>query len=213
MNEYLKLRWFDLLASFDIDKATAKTLWEEIVQYYAEGRRAYHNLNHLYDLFKKLDKYQAEVNDLKAVELAIWYHDIVYDPMSKDNEERSAILCSKRLKTLGLSTSLKEKIYKLIWSTKTHAIEDWKNEADKKDNEFLLDLDLSILGSNGDKYEKYTSQIRREYNIVPSFLYFSGRKKVLKHFLEMDRLFKTNSFYEKYEKAARKNIWKELETL
>jgi predicted metal-dependent HD superfamily phosphohydrolase len=213
MNEYLRQRWFELLAALKIDQTTAETLWEEIVQHYAEGRRVYHNLGHLYDLFKKMDRHQEDVTDIKAVELAIWYHDIVYDPMSKDNEEKSAILCAKRLKTLGLDISFKEKVYKLIRSTKTHTIESWDNESDKKDNEFLLDLDLSILGSKGDKYVKYTSQIRREYNIVPAFLYFSGRKKVLKNFLEKERLFKTNSFYEKYEKTARANIWKELETL
>ena len=213
MNEYLKQRWFELLASFDVDKNIIETFWEEIVQYYSESHRAYHNLHHLYDLFKKFERHQESITDLKAVELAIWYHDIIYDPMSQHNEEKSAIFSAKRLKNLGFNTSLKEKVFKLIRSTKSHDPEGWEKEPDKRDNEFLLDLDLSILGSKSEEYEKYTSQIRREYNIVPSFLYFSGRKKILKNFLVKDRIFKTDLFFKKYEKKARTNIKEEIEAL
>lgn len=44
-------------------------------------------------------------------------------------------------------------------------------------------------------------------------MYNRGRKKALKHFLEMDRIFKTDYFFQKYENQARINLQKELEIL
>ncbi len=40
-----------------------------------------------------------------------------------------------------------------------------------------------------------------------------GRRKVLKHFLEMESIFKTKYFQDKYEDQARMNISAELKSL
>jgi predicted metal-dependent HD superfamily phosphohydrolase len=42
--------------------------------------------------------------------------------------------------------------------------------------------------------------------MYPDFLYKPGRRKVLTHFLEMERIFKSDHFYQKYEEQARKNL-------
>src|SRR5690606_21190834 len=100
-----------------------------------------------------------------------------------------------------------EKIYNQILATKTH------KESDNLDDNYLLDLDLSILGKNWNEYEAYIKQIRNEYSIYPNFLYNPGRKKVLEHFLTFDRIYKTDYFRILYENQARENISKEIEIL
>jgi len=62
-------------------------------------------------------------------------------------------------------------------------------------------------------YENYTHQLRKEYAVYPDLLYNEGRKKVLMHFLEMNRIFKTDEFYNQFEKQARENLKRELKEL
>ena len=81
------------------------------------------------------------------------------------------------------------------------------------DNAYLLDLDLSILGTDWEIYNKYTQNIRKEYKIYPDILYKPGRKKVLKHFLERDSLYFTERFKTKFEKQARNNLIQEIDML
>jgi predicted metal-dependent HD superfamily phosphohydrolase len=44
-------------------------------------------------------------------------------------------------------------------------------------------------------------------------MYNPVRKKVLLHFLSMERIFKTDYFYTHFEKQARENLQKEMELL
>ena len=81
------------------------------------------------------------------------------------------------------------------------------------DNAYLLDFDLSILGSDWDSYRNYTIQIRKEYKIYPDFMYKSGRKKVLQHFLERETLYFTEAYQVTHENRARENLKKELQEI
>jgi len=97
-------------------------------------------------------------------------------------------------------------------------VDDWcrhhrSESSDQEDTNYLLDADLSVLGKDFETYLKYTQNIRKEYSIYPDFLYKPGRKKVLKHFLELESIFKTEYFKEKYEARAKENIAKELQLL
>jgi len=69
------------------------------------------------------------------------------------------------------------------------------------------------LGQPSDVYEQYCGQIRKEYSIYPDIVYKPGRKKVLIHFLNMEKIFKTSFFYDKYELQARANLESELKRL
>lgn len=81
------------------------------------------------------------------------------------------------------------------------------------DTNFLLDIDLSILGKSPEVYKKYTEDIRKEYKIYPDFMYGKGRTKVLKSILELEAIFKTDFFKKAYEKQARENLTAELSQL
>ena len=135
------------------------------------------------------------------------YHDIIYNPLNKDNEERSAALACDRLTQLGLPEDQKEKCKQQILSTKMHEI------SNDLDTNYFTDADLSILGTDKKSYFKYAEQVRKEYKYFPDFLYKPGRKKVLREFLKMGSIFKTNYFQDKYEEQAKINISDELKSL
>jgi len=70
-----------------------------------------------------------------------------------------------------------------------------------------------VLGADAETYQQYTQQIRKEYGIYPNIVYNPGRKKVLQHFLSMPHIYKTEVFYNRYEKQARVNLAWELNML
>ena len=125
-----------------------------------------------------------------------------------NNEEKSADLAVAHLEQLNFSAKALEKCRSYILATKSH-----NNPANDPDLNYFLDFDLEKLGAPWPEYEEYTTQIRKEYKIYPKPLYNKGRKKVLEHFLAMDRIYKTQEFLENYEDNARGNLKKELSLL
>jgi predicted metal-dependent HD superfamily phosphohydrolase len=174
-------------------------IWKDIITHYTAKARHYHNLDHLEHIAGELMPLQPAFKDWNAVVLATAYHDIIYDPLKHNNEEKSATYAEKQLQGLVRSQTL-ELCTELIMATKTHM------KSPLGDINYFTDADLSILGADEETYNQYTKQIRTEYHPYPDLIYKPGRRKVLKHFLEMDQIFKTDHFFEKYEQAARKNL-------
>ncbi|MNE99513.1 hypothetical protein D3C80_1982060 [compost metagenome] len=79
------------------------------------------------------------------------------------------------------------------------------------DTNYFTDADLSILGQDWERYIQYAKDIRKEYTIYPDEQYYPGRTRVIQHFLDMPRLFKTEYFYLQFEEKARENLAKELQ--
>lgn len=94
-----------------------------------------------------------------------------------------------------------------ILATRTHEL-----STDNDINSFT-DTDLCILGKDQQSYRAYCSNIRKEYAVYDDDSYMAGRKKVLQHFLAMGRIFKTEYFYNRFEKQAIANLNKELEDI
>ncbi|CAA6819367.1 MAG: Unknown protein [uncultured Sulfurovum sp.] len=198
----LENKFKTLCQNYCKDKKLIHTLWEEIAQRHSTEDRYYHTLQHLEHIYKELES----IKITPLLSFATFYHDIVYDAKSNENEEQSALLAQKRLKQLTVPIKLIQKVSQLIIETKTH-------KASNPENALFLDADLSILGSNTVNYQAYAQNVRNEYVIYDDITYFGGRKKVLKHFLEQKNIYKTSHFYEKYEKQARVNLLIEYNSL
>lgn len=203
----LKEKFLQVCLPFTQDQELMESLWLEIKKSYSEKSRHYHNLAHLENMFSELDAVKDNISDFSAISFSVFYHDIIYDATSKVNEEKSAEFAELRLKKLNADQNTIEKIPSQIIATKTH------QQSGDADVNYLLDVDLSILGKDWETYLEYTKQIRKEYSVYPDFLYQPGRKKVLKRFLELENIFKTEYFREKYEVKARENIFFEIERL
>ena len=206
--KWLKSNWIDLAINY-ADDSTIESYWETIKSHYTSKNRYYHNLLHLKNMFVQLESFKTEIEDMDSFKFAIWYHYIIYKATNKDNEEQSADFSKKALKSLKFDDLRIKKVQNLIISTKKHELILTENN----DNAYLLDLDLSILGSDWDTYKVYIQNIRKEYKIYPNILYKPVRKKVLKHFLSRDSLFFTKCFITKFEKQARNNLTKEIKML
>lgn len=165
---------------------------------YGEPQRAYHTSEHLEECFGHLDACGVEPEDRAALELALWFHDAVYDPRAKDNEAQSARLARERLGDLD-PTRL-DRIEDLILATAHHA------PNGDRDALLLVDVDLAILGADEERFTAYEHQIRQEYDWVPRFVYRRERRKVLRRFLEREPIFGTAWFRARFEARARANI-------
>jgi predicted metal-dependent HD superfamily phosphohydrolase len=196
-----------LLRQYVADPNLISDLWNEIKTSYSHRNRHYHSLTHLENLYSELLGCRELIRDWDATVFAMFYHDAVYDVLRKDNEEKSAVLARFRLNEISFAKERIDLCASQIRATKSHT-------PDALDDvNYFTDADLSILGQPWDDFKKYSIQIRKEYSIIPTLIFNSGRKKVLRNFLEMRPLFKTQFFFRRYEEQARFNISKSLAEL
>lgn len=195
-------RFHAVVNNFSKDERQVVACWQELETAYNLPGRHYHTLQHIEQMLSLLEEVKEDCADLEALQLAIFYHDIVYNAQRKDNEARSAVIARKRLTALGFKRI--GKVVALILATQKH------ERADDRDTNYLLDIDLNILGAAWPRYREYAQQVREEYIIYPDELYKPGRVQVLRHFLGAARIFKTDYFYRKLEARARENLQKEI---
>jgi predicted metal-dependent HD superfamily phosphohydrolase len=81
------------------------------------------------------------------------------------------------------------------------------------DEALVIDIDLSILGADPPEYDRFESQIRREYAWVDDALYRAGRGVVLRRFVERERIYQTPRLHARFETAARANLARALAAL
>lgn len=203
----LKQTFTQLALSYSENEILIEELWSEIETHYSGKKRHYHSLRHLEHLLEQLTTIKSELKDWNTILFTLFYHDVIYDALKSDNEEKSAELAEVRMKELHVPSELIKRCKEQILATKSHV------KSDNDDTNYFTDADLSVLGQNWEVYSAYFKNVRQEYAVYPDLIYNPGRKKVLLHFLEMDRIFKTDYFFEKYEKPARENLRKEAELL
>lgn len=196
--------FLQLVKKYTKDHELANNLWLEIFTKYAEPKRHYHTIEHIEAIINDLTEVKDKINDWDTTLFAVFYHDIIYKASSNTNEADSAKLAMKKLAEIGYPASKIAHCANMIVATKLHEL------SDDNDTNYLVDADLSILGAAPYEYQKYTEQIREEYAIYPDFMFNSGRKKALQHFLQMENIYKTDYFKNKYETQARANINNEL---
>jgi predicted metal-dependent HD superfamily phosphohydrolase len=192
---------------FTQDQVQVDKLWAEIETAYSSKSRYYHNLNHLTHLLNTLTEVQKLIQDFSIIIFSIVYHDIVYNTLKSTNEEKSASFAQKRLTSLGCPAQKIEICVEQILATKHH------QPSLNPDTNYFTDADLSILGGPEDVYHEYCQKIRKEYSLYPDLVYKPGRRKVIEHFLAMEKIFKTDEFRNRYENQARKNLFQELQNL
>lgn len=194
-------RWDELEGRSDIPTEIFNNLYSK----YTENHRSYHNLQHLEDCFEEFDLIESMLNKPTDVLRAIWFHDAIYNPENNTNETKSSNLFKQQYQYVLDKTSLNN-IEQLIVATKNHVPFD-------NDSKYFLDIDISILGKSPERFKKYEQEIREEYKQFSDKTYNTKRKEILKQFLDKERIYSTDYFYNKYEKQARTNIKKLIEKL
>lgn len=179
-------------------------LFEELLARYREPHRRYHTLQHLGECFDWLDRSRHLAASPATLELALWFHDAIYDVRRHDNEERSAAWARSASLEAGLPGAVAEEVAALVMATRHHVVEAGG------DAPLMVDVDLAILGAPPERFEEYERQIREEYAWVPGFLFRRERGKILRSFLDRPRLYHTDFFHDRLEAQARVNLEKTL---
>lgn len=194
-------------AAFGGATADEGPLLLDLVARYSEPHRKYHTMQHLEECFGKLRELRALARQPHEIELALWFHDAIYDTRRKDNEEKSAEWARSAALAAGVTAPAGDRVYELVMATRHNAV------PAGIDAQILVDVDLSILGASPDRFDEYEVQVRQEYSWVPGPLFRRERRKILEDFLERPRLFQTAQFVAAYEARARDNLQRSIAKL
>jgi predicted metal-dependent HD superfamily phosphohydrolase len=198
-------RWRE--ACSELGLVPPEGLLVELTAAWQEPWRAYHMIDHLEAGLALLAEYRNLAAKPAVLDLAFYFHDVVYDPKRSDNEEKSAELAKKALLESGATPELAQRIYDLVMVTKHDA------EPRDADAALLVDVDLAILGAGREEYDRYEQAVREEYAWVPRFLFRRKRREILKAFLARPRIYRTAALHERFEAAARDNLTRAIAAL
>lgn len=196
--------WTRDMTALGVAPEAARPVFEEIHRQHASAERHYHGLSHLRALFGLLQTHSPQPAG-SAVRLAVWWHDVIYDPLSAHNEAESARLARAHLSQLGVDSTVIERVCALIEATRNH----FAAPSFGADDVFL-DADIAILGAPDEVYANYTRQIRAEYQQIPDPIFAAGRKHFLETATQWPRIFKTDAYEAAFGDQARANLAREL---
>lgn len=213
--EILKYHWETLLEPLQVEPTKIQVVLAELIAAYSSIGRFYHTLNHIQQVLEAIAAIQKQTSQLTAqtinfpaIQLAAWFHDVIYEPQCKDNEEKSTIYAKDILTQLNIPLNTIKLVQNLILNTKSH-------QALPSDlhSHIFLDSDLAILGTSQLDYQAYSQAIRQEYSWLNDQVYYCGRKQVLQQFLQRQRIYFTPYMFKKLESRARLNMQSELADL
>jgi predicted metal-dependent HD superfamily phosphohydrolase len=194
----LQDRWEQVWQTLDVQPPQA--VFKQLIQAYSAPDRFYHNLVHIEDCLSIIDQTGPLAVHSEEVELAIWFHDVVYDTRQSDNEHKSAVWAKAAVQQAGLSNAIAERVSFLILATRHN------QELTDRDAQFIVDVDLSILGREAAIFWQYEENIRKEYAWVPAPLFRQRRIAILNGFLERQHIYYHLKFREMFEENAWSNL-------
>src|SRR5581483_3578417 len=100
--DFLSAAWAELTAALGVPRPAADATFAELAAAYSAPGRYYHTFEHIAEMLGLLQIHHRRAADPTTVQLAVWFHDAVYDSRRSDNEARSADLAADRLRAWGL---------------------------------------------------------------------------------------------------------------
>lgn len=190
--------WIRLRFGVGVEEA-----WKRITEAYTERHRRYHNWEHILWCLSQFDLVRHKLSNPDAVEFAIYFHDIVYQPGAPDNEDRSVDVAMQHL--AWASMEFKSLVRIFILDT-MHTFVPATN-----DEKYMVDIDITSMGDPGQN-ARYQATVREEFlQFVSEEDYEHGRRAFITQFLKKERIYHTDFFHRLYELSARDNLAKELE--
>lgn len=182
-----------------VNGATRVAIYEELMRHYTEPHRRYHTIAHIEHCLVQHDLATSLMNNPDAVEMGLWFHDVIYEPGSSDNEQRSAELFNG-LSEGHVDAEFKRVVNDLIMVT-AHP-----EHPTSLDEEFIVDIDLSGFALPWDKFRSDSEAVRKEYSHQPDAVFYPGQIRFLRQLLARGTFFFTEFFRGRYEARARANI-------
>ena len=180
-------------------------VYGELQRRYEAPYRHFHNIAHIRDCVRRVDEVAPLLVDPDAVELALWFHDVVYDVGTATNERRSAEMFLAL--SPGARFALRHRVCSLIMATR-HA-----RSVHGNDRRFIVDIDLSGFGAPWDDFMRNGACLREESAALTDAQYHAGQVSFLQRLQRRARLYATDYFRDRYEAVARENLRRILERL
>jgi predicted metal-dependent HD superfamily phosphohydrolase len=184
-------------------------LGRELISRWGEDHRHYHDHTHLLAVIEALRTLQDDGErpgpEARAVWLAAWFHDAVYNGVAGKDEEDSAALARGKLTGAGCRPEEVTETARLVLLTAHHAPAD-----DDASGAMLCDADLSVLGSPPDNYRRYVAAVRKEYAHVGDADFAARRAAVVRRLLALEPLYRTDTARKLWLAQARQNLSAEL---
>ena len=197
-------------------------LGEDLLERYEQPHRKYHTSVHLSEMLTALKTLyeQHHTATPRAVLLAAWFHDAVYEANPGEDEAASADLARTALTPLASTGSLTNRevtaIAHLIELTASHQLADGIEEytsgaLTRADAAFFLDADLAILAADSPRYTRYVAGVRAEYAHYAPDAFTRGRAAILQGFLNRTAIYASDTAHLLWDAPARLNLRTELE--
>ncbi|GAA1395799.1 DUF4031 domain-containing protein [Luteococcus peritonei] len=182
----------------------------QVVQDYSGPGRWYHDVRHLVEMLGHLDRLAAleGVVPTPAEELAVLFHDVVYDGIAGQDEQLSAERAVSTLRQAGHEEDVVAEVERLVLLTAHHR----PDPADRSGAR-VSDADMAILASVPGRYHVSVRDIHLEYAHLAADRWRQGRAAVLQGFLSGGEIFVTEHGRRVWEQRARRNVADELEHL
>ena len=203
-------RWdaaLDAVGAMGGDRAA---VFADLVERHAAPGRRYHDLAHTSAVVDAVLGLHSTGDDWATAVLAAWFHDAVYDPTAAAgvNEGASAVLAERALSSLGATLTATGEVCRLICLTAHH-----DPAPGDRAGALVTDADLAILAAADADYDAYAAAVRDEYAHLEDAAWRTGRRAVLRSFLDRPAIFRTVAGRERWEARARINISTELSRL
>ena len=197
-------------------------LGEDLLERYEQPHRKYHTSVHLSEMLTALKTLYKRHHTAtpRAVLLAAWFHDAVYEVNPGEDEAASADLARTALTPLASTGSLTNRevtaIAHLIELTASHQLADGIEEytsgaLTRADAAFFLDADLAILAADSPRYTRYVAGVRAEYAHYAPDAFTRGRAAILQGFLNRTTIYASDTAHLLWDAPARLNLRTELE--
>lgn len=178
--------------------------YDTIIKTYNGDKRFYHTMIHIEYMLTNLDKYFSNLLDetqRAKVELAIWFHDIIYDVTYTSGVNE--LLSGKKFEEFAIDALILEDVVNeisgmIMYTTHTKVPETLEQK---------ITCDLDLLGLNGIEYwtnrEKVLAEFTQEYTDEE---FLEGRLNFLDWMLKKETIFHTGFFQKHFEESAINNL-------
>jgi predicted metal-dependent HD superfamily phosphohydrolase len=180
------------------DSSTA--IHQRLVDAYNEPQRRYHTLAHIDHCLAIFDQCKSLTANPDALEIAVWFHDVIFEPGKRENEALSAELYQD-LSADVHDNETRGLVVRLIMATLHDG-----SSLDDSDAGYMVDIDLSGFGLPWEDFLRDSRHLREESAQLSDAEYYQRQRDFQACLLARPRFYVTDFFSQRYEQQARGNL-------